>query len=435
MACDAAAVVTGLDPAQLARVRGYVDEQVHARKTAPFMQVRVLARARADGRVVTALTHSAGDRVPANAATAAKSSVMACDPDTLARIYSMTKPIVSAAAMILVERAQLHLDHPVSRYLPCLENMTVYVSPGVTRPAKTTMTVKHLLTHTAGLTYGFFPDPVADLYNAAHVEFLQTDVAVVKLADDTDEPGALLDMVEKLAAQPLLFDPGTKFNYSFATDVVGCLIEQISGKLLPDFLRDEIFEPLGMQDTGFHVPPEKVSRFSACFTAKSGAAAGNGSFTLSDLPTSSTFLKQRKHLCSGGGGLISTLNDYSKFLAMMLGQGQAPNGRRLLGRKTVEYMMINHLEPGVVLPSPFLHVYAGCGFGIGGSVTVDPAANSLIGSRNQWSWGGAANTYMCVDPEEGIAFVMFTQITPSFDLCQWRRDLTNLIQAALVNNL
>ena len=129
---------------------------------------------------------------------------------------------------------------------------------------------------------------------------------------------------------------------------------------------------------------------------------------------------------------MGTLDDYTKFAAMLLGKGAVPGGRRVLGRKTVEYMMLNHLEPGVRVPAGFLHAHEGVGFGIGGSVTVDPARNALIGSVRQYSWGGAANTYMNIDIEEGVAFVMFTQVTPSFTLCQWRRDLTSLVQACLL---
>ena len=478
---DAALLPRGLGRDRLERVRAYIDDQVHRLKRAPFMQVRILRSGEGGG----AFTHSAGRPAPPPAPAVAA-------PDTLLRIYSMTKPIVSAAAMILVERAVLHLDHPVERvsvllrcapapprprapapphpraagrnspasppspapppapsparaarrakYLPCFANMRVHVSAGVTRPAATTMTVQHLLTHSAGLTYSFFPGPVAEMYKAHGIEFLQSDISDVDLPSGAERPGALRAIVEKLAALPLVCDPGAAFHYSFATDVVGCLIETLTGKLLGDFLREEIFEPLGMVDTGFHVPPEKAGRFAACYALQEEEEAGGqgGRFRLTDEPATSAFLVPRRHLTSGGGGLISTLDDYSKFTSMLLGRGKAPlpggGGPRVLGRKTVEYMMTNHLEPGVLVPAGFLHAFEGVGFGIGGSVTVDPARNALIGSSNQWSWGGAANTYMNVDLEEGLAFVMLTQVTPSFTLCQWRRDLTNLIQACLVDD-
>ena len=324
----------GLDEARLERVRAYVDDQVHNLNRAPFMQVRILrtggirGTGKEEASTAVAFTHSAGHIAPAPAPLA--------DPDTLIRIYSMTKPIVSVAAMILVERALLHLDHPVERYLPCFQDMEVFISPGVTRPATTKMTVQHLLTHSSGLTYNFFPGPVAEMYKEHGIEFLQSDIGTVDLPADAEKPGALLDMVEKLAALPLKCDPGTEFNYSFSTDVMGCLIEQVTGKRLPEFLREEIFVPLGMADTGFHVPPEKIARFAACYNLK---ASGSG-FELTDAPAESSFLTPHLHLTSGGGGLISSLNDYSTFVSMLLGKGQA-NGARILSRKTVEYMMIN----------------------------------------------------------------------------------------------
>jgi CubicO group peptidase (beta-lactamase class C family) len=293
---DGAVLPRGLGRDRLERVRAYVDDQVHRLKRAPFMQVRIL-RSGEGG----AFTHTAGRPAPPPAPAVA-------DPDTLLRIYSMTKPIVSAAAMILVERAVLHLDHPVERYLPCFADMRVHVSAGVTRPAATKMTVQQLLTHSAGLTYNFFPGPVAELYKAHGIEFLQSDLSDVPCG--AEQPGALRAVVEKLAALPLVCDPGTAFHYSFATDVVGCLIETLTGKLLGDFLREEIFEPLGMADTGFHVPREKAGRFAACYALQEG---GEGGFRLTDEPATSAFLVPRRHLTSGGGGLISTLNDYSKF--------------------------------------------------------------------------------------------------------------------------
>ena len=472
-------LIEGLDPDRLDRIRAYIDAQVEGpAATAPFMQVLV-AR---NGRV--AWQHSAGPRFREE-----KPAPQPVSGDTIIRIYSMTKPIVSAAAMILVERAQLHLDHPVERYLPCFKDMMVYVgNNGLTaeaieeklreethraasgggagrqrsllRPAKTKMTVQHLLTHTAGITYNFMPGAVAKLYTKNKVAFIASDVGTAALPPDSEQPGALLKMVEKLAALPLVCDPGTEFHYSNSIDVVGCLIEQVSGKLLGDFLREEIFEPLGMVDTGFHVPPEKVERFAACYAlteagrrADDGQKEGDpaGGFALTDEPSSSAYLVPRQHLTSGGGGLVSTLDDYAKFVLMMMGGSGSSSGtggsssagsstgsstgrrQRVLSRKTIEFMMRNHLEPGVTVPAGFLHAWHGVGFGIGGSVTLDPARNAAIGSENQWSWGGAANTYMNVDRQEDLAFILFTQVTPSFTLCQWRRALQNLVQACLVD--
>ena len=258
--------------------------------------------------------------------------------------------------------------------------------------------------------------------------------------------------VEKLATFPLVSDPGTQFHYGFGLDVVGLLIELVSGKLLPDFLREEIFEPLRMEDTAFDVPEAKLPRLSACYELVQ-TATGN-SFRLIEEPYASKWSVPRRHLTSAGGGLLSTARDYTRFMMMLAAKGTldgrraatphssasrdrscSPRGRRLrtecwggerrtvrsevrvrgpppscsgrrvLGRKAVEYMLLNHLAPGVHVPSGFLHARGGVGFGIGGSVTVDAAANAVPGSVGQFSWGGAANCYMNIDMQEGLSLL------------------------------
>ena len=199
---------------------------------------------------------------------------------------------------------------------------------------------------------------------------------------------------------------------------------------LGGFRHETIFKPLGMSDTAFFVPPEKLDRFAPCYSIDEGASKG---FKLQDVVAESPYRVPRRHLTSGGGGLVSTLSDYTKFMLMLQHQGQQPRGPRVLSRKTVEFMMINHLEPGVTIPAGFLHAHKGCGFGIGGSVVLDPGRNALIGSKGQWSWGGAANTYMNLDMEEDLGFLLITQVMPSFKLCQWRRDLQCLVEACLVD--
>ena len=168
------------------------------------------------------------------------------------------------------------------------------------------------------------------------------------------------------------------------------------GKLLPDYLHETIFKPLGMPDTAFFVPPEKLSRFAPCSFIDE---------TWKDVAAQSPYRVPRRHLTSGGVGLVSTLSDYTKFMLMLQHRGQLPGGPRVLSRKTVEFMMINHLEPGVTIPAGFLHAHKGCGCGIGGSVVLDPSRNALLGSKGQWSWGGAANTYMNLDIEEDLGYI------------------------------
>ena len=354
------------------------------------------------------------------------------EEDAIVRVFSMTKPIVSAAAMLLVERAELRLDWPVESYLPCFKDMQVCVKSasgeivGV-EPAKRKITVQHLLTHTAGFTYDILPGELAARYKAEGVHFRE-------LRADADEgrPGALLRKVEKLATLPLAAQPGEEFHYGVGIDVVGCIIEQITGMLLGDFLDAEIFKPLGMIDTGFHVPPDKAHRLAALYKFD----GATGSVTLDEDATTSIYLTPHPYLVSGGGGLTSTMDDYVRFTAMLQGFGTVPSSmpgggsRRILARTSVEFMMRDHLPPGVPMPK-VLHCHDGNGFGIGGSVVVSPARNALPGSVGQFSWGGLANTYMNVDPIEELAFVFFTQVKPSFGLCQWRRDLQALVEACV----
>ena len=205
------------------------------------------------------------------------------------------------------------------------------------------------------------------------------------------------------------------------------MIEAVSGRLLPDFLRDEVFTPLGMTDTGFYVRADDAPRLASLYRLCPEAG-----FVLSDDPVSSANLQPRRHLCAGGSGLLSTLHDFTKFM-LMLASGGAHEGVRILSRKTVAFMMSNHLPQGVTVPADLLHCREGNGFGLGGSVVLDPARNALLGSPGQWSWGGAANTYLNIDRHEELSFLLLTQVTPSFHLCQWRRDLQTLIEACLVD--
>ena len=373
----------------------------------------------------------------------------------------MTKIIVSVGAMMLVERALLHLDRPVEDYLPCFKGVRVLsrVVPvgtellpdehlahriehdGVeqlvlTRPCKVKMTVQHLLSHASGLTYDFMPGPVAKLYASHGLALTPKSGMSAAQADINSElPGALMRWAETLASLPLVCEPGSAFNYSVGLDVAGLLLEVVSGKLLPDFLQDEILGPLGMVDTAFHVGEADVGRLSACYRLageSAGGGAGGGAFALLEDPRESMWRVPRRHKTSGGGGLLSTAHDFTRFMLMLTNKG-ALDGTRILGRKAVEYMMTNQLPPGVLVQNGFLHARGGVGFGIGGSVTVDVAANACPGSLQQFSWGGAANCYMNIDAGEGLCFLLMTQVVPSVQLCQWRRDFQALVQACLVD--
>jgi CubicO group peptidase (beta-lactamase class C family) len=298
---------------------------------------------------------------------------------------------------------------------------------GSTRPARTPITLHHLLTHTSGLTYDFLHPPdsaIASAYRDAAVDFMPT-------APGNEEAGALRRHVERLATCPLLCEPGTEFHYGLSLDVLGCVLETVSGMRLGDLLEREVFAPLGMVDTGFFVPASKHGRFAACYEL---LPEGVGFQPRPDAPTED-YRKPCYHMCRGGGGLVSTLRDFMRFTSMLAGLGACPStapggaSPRVLSRTAVRFMMSDHLPPSVSVPPGFLHARDGMGFGIGGSVVREAARNALVGAT--YSWGNMANGYMCIDPAEELAFVMLTQVTPSFKLCYWRRELQSLVQACV----
>lgn len=305
--------------------------------------------------------------------------------DTIFRIYSMTKPITSVALMMLYEEGRFQLDDPVARYIPAFEGLQVYqgglaANPDLESPARP-MQVRDLLTHTSGLTYGFFSEtPVDSLYR--EVNPLQAET--------------LDGFIARLSTLPLLFDPGERWHYSVATDVLGYLVEQLSGQPFDVFLRERLFEPLGMIDTGFHVPPEKHERFAANYTPD-----GQGGLTLVDDPVEGSFSRPATFF-SGGGGLVSTASDYMRFAQMLLNGGKL-DGRRYLGVKTVDLMATNFLD-GEYAP--------GYGFGLGVQVRTDLARGNVIGSIGEYGWSGAANTHLFIDPEEELIGIVFTQLFP-----------------------
>ncbi|MDF3882364.1 serine hydrolase domain-containing protein [Cupriavidus basilensis] len=347
--------------------------------------------------------------------------------DSIFRIYSMSKPVTSVAVMMLVEECKIALDDPVSKYIPAWENLGVYsggfMESFQTRPAARPMLVVDLLRHTSGLTYGFQQN--------TNVDAAYRKLKLGELATD----GTLDDMIEKLATLPLEFSPGEAWNYSVATDVLGYLVGKVSGIPFETFLKERIFDPLGMVDTAFHVPEEKASRFCACYAigALGSKVISTREPVLQDDPLTSPYLKPPGFI-SGGGGLVSTAADYMRFARMLL-QGGELDGVRLLGPKTLTLMTANHLPGGVDLPrmsrSMFSEAtYDGVGFGLGFATTVAPASTMIPGSAGDFFWGGAASTFFWVDPQEDLIGLFLTQLLPS-SAYPVRRQLRTLVYSAI----
>jgi CubicO group peptidase (beta-lactamase class C family) len=338
--------------------------------------------------------------------------------DTIFRIYSMTKPITSVAFMMLVEEGLVALDDPVSRYIPDWKNLGVYdggfMETFRTRPPARPMQIVDLLRHTSGLTYGF-------------QQRGNVDAAYRRLGiGEVEKSGTLDGMVQALSRLPLEFSPGEAWNYSVSTDVLGYLIGKISGQPFEKFLHDRLIKPLGMFDTDFYVPKTKAARLAACYSL------GPKGVTLQDDPTTSSYLEPPS-LVSGGGGLVSTAADYLKFCQMMLNGGEL-NGARFLSPKTIQLISLNHLPGGTDLAtlsrSLFSEAaYAGLGFGLGFSTTIDPAATLIPATIGDLSWGGAASTFFWIDPKEELAAILMTQLLPS-SAYPIRRELRTLVYSA-----
>ncbi len=343
--------------------------------------------------------------------------------DTIFRIYSMTKPITSVAFMMLVEEGRVALDEPVHKYIPEWKNLGVFqagTAPAfLTRPPSRPMLIVDLLRHTSGLTYGFQQRTNVD---AAYREMKIGEI---------EKAGTLQSMIDGLARIPLEFSPGEAWNYSVATDVVGYLIGQISGKPFEQFLKERIFDPLGMNDTDFFVAASKADRLAACY-----AADGKGGMTLQDDPATSSFLSPPS-LISGGGGLCSTAADYLTFCRALINGGEL-GGVRLIGPKTLALMTSNHLPGGRDLPemsrSLFSEAaYNGIGFGLGFSVTLNPAQTLIPGSAGEYAWGGAATTSFWIDPAEELIAIFMTQVVPS-SAYPTRRELRTMVYSAITDS-
>ena len=340
--------------------------------------------------------------------------------DTIFRIYSMSKPITSVALMTLYERGLFQLDDPVSEYIPQFKNLEVY-DTGVFGDFETTrvnreMTVRDLLSHQSGLTYGFV--------NRTNVDRAYRDAGVGELRT----MGNLQKMIECLSEIPLEFSPGDRWNYSVSTDVCGYLVEVISGKPFDVFLDEVIFQPLGMIDTGFYVKESEKERLASLYQYnESGPPLLVSDFDAGDYTRNPSFL-------SGGGGLVSTLDDYMAFCQMILGNGKY-NDEMILGRKTLDLMGSNHISNGVDLEQVAFGrwsetQYRGVGFGLGFSVLLDPAASQVSGSKGELAWGGAASTAFWIDKSEDLAVVFLTQLLPSSSY-NVRRELRTLVYSAI----
>jgi CubicO group peptidase (beta-lactamase class C family) len=319
--------------------------------------------------------------------------------DTIFRIYSMTKPITSVAIMMLCEEGKLRLVDPVSRYIPDLKDARVMVprdgSDYDLVPARREMTVHDLLTHSGGLSYG------SDEHSALDDLYRKT----FERMDKEVEPIMAKRMLAFAQAKlPLAFHPGSGFRYSISIDLLGYIVQVVSGQLFEDFLQERIFQPLGMVDTAFWVPPEKAHRLAAVY-----GPAETGGIKAIEPAAGSRFLKLTQDP-SGGGGLVSTVSDYFRFGQMLMNGGQW-DGVRLLGRKTVEWMLQNHLPEGIhPMDEP-------CnGFGLGGAVLINPGLSQRPGSVGKFGWGGAANTEWWIDPAEELQCLLMLQYMPPFTI-------------------
>ena len=340
--------------------------------------------------------------------------------DTIFRIYSMTKPITSVALTQLYEQGNFQLDDPVHKFIPEWRDLRVFQSGNhphfLTRPVDRPMTIRDLFTHQSGLTYGFM--------ERTNVDAAYREVGV----GGPPVGGSLRQMIEQLSELPLEFSPGEAWNYSVATDVLAYLVEVFSGQPYDEYLRQHIFEPLGMVDTGFTVPASKVDRFAANYRRDR-----NKKLVLLDDPLTSHYTGDVTFF-SGGGGLVSTAHDYYRFCQMMLNGGEL-EGARILGRKSVELMTMNHL-PGnrdltdLAVGSFSETTYEGVGFGLGVSVTLDLAVAQSIGSVGEYGWGGAASTAFWIDPLEDLIVIFMVQFWMSGTF-NFRGQLKSIVYPAL----
>ena len=341
--------------------------------------------------------------------------------DAIFRIASMTKPITSIAFMQLVEQGKVALGDPISSVLPEFANTGVFVSGGgntpfVTRPPATPVRMIDLLRHTSGLTYSF-------------QERSNIDAAYRKAGFERFDAGPIDAFIWELARLPLEFDPGTAWNYSVSTDVVGAIVERLSGKTLADYFADHIFRPLGMVDTGFIVPPEKIDRLTDCFVFHPELK-----MKPYDPGRTSAWARQPGYY-SGGGGLTSTLTDYHRFARMLLNGGEL-DGARIVSPHTLKLMTANHLPGGRDLTQVSKSLFsesenAGVGFGLGFATVVDAPATMIPCNSGEFYWGGMFSTAFLVDPVDDVIMIFMTQLMPS-STYPVRREIKTMLYSALM---
>jgi CubicO group peptidase (beta-lactamase class C family) len=398
----------GLDASRLARIDAHFAKYVDDGRL-PGIQIAISRR----GRIAHLTSYGSADLEAGRAV----------ETDTLWRIYSMSKPITSVAAMMLYEQGAFELTDPISKWLPEFAEPRVYVSGPATKPAtvpaQEPIRVWHLLTHTAGLTYGFHGVHVTDeIYRKAGFEL-------------GSPPGLdLAGCVAGWAQLPLAFEPGSEWLYSVATDVLGRLVEIWSSQSLDTYLHDAIFAPIGMVDTGFSVPEDEQHRLAALYAMAPGLTE-----KIRYDEIGKTVLKPPRWL-SGGGGLVSTSHDYMRFAHLVLQGGQL-DGVRLLSPRTVKYMCTNHLPGHADLQTfgrPLFSEtrYDGVGFGLGFAVTDDPVAAKVLTSAGEAYWGGMASTAFWIDPAEDLIAILMTQLLPS-STYPLRPQLRQLVYQALVD--
>lgn len=342
-------------------------------------------------------------------------------PDTIWRIFSMTKPIVSVAVMQLVEDGKLHLQDPLINFVPAFEKTEVFSGGTAEKPetvaVERPINIADLLTHTAGLSYWFTNQhPVDEMYRKGEL-------------DKAREKLSLEELTNFLAEFPLRHQPGTRWSYSMATDVLGRVIEVIEGRSLYEVLAERVLNPLGMTDTSFQISDEKIERLAACYAAEEETLSP----VLLEKPEESSYRSSRWQ--SGGGGLLSTMHDYHRFCNMLINGGEL-DGNRILDSQTLKKMMENHLPGKADMtdagdPLYYKGFFDGVGFGLGFAVVQDPVKGRIQAREGEASWGGMASTVFWVDPIEKISCIFLTQLVPSGTHIKLRWDLRALVNQAI----
>ncbi|MBN8810756.1 MULTISPECIES: serine hydrolase [unclassified Sphingomonas] len=398
----------GFDAARLARIDPYLKTRYLDSGKLPHAQLLI-----ARGGEIVHFSHQG----------AAREGGAPVDETTIFRIASMTKPVTSLAFMMLVEEGLVALDTPVHHVLPELKGLGVFKAGGggvpfQTLPTDEPMRMVDLLRHTSGLTYSFQNRTNVDAaYREGKIENWHGNLT-------------LDEFVAALGGIPLEFSPGAEWNYSVSTDVLGAVVERVSGTKLGDFFAQRIFVPLGMHDTGFTVPADKIDRLADCWAMVQGKGR-----VMYDRGAESAWSREPR-LVSGGGGLVSTALDYHRFCTFFLNRGEL-DGVRLVSRKTIELMTVNHLPGGSDLHAMSKSLFsettnAGTGFGLGFAITMDPAKAMMPGSPGEYYWGGMFSTAFFIDPVERLSMVFMTQLSPSM-LYPIRRELKTLIYSALAD--